>query len=395
MTTLHAAAKGTVPLDARVVAIDTLEPNDWNVNAMNDDEYRAARESIRETGFVDPITVRAHPKKKTQWQITLPCGHVVGESTIHTWTGFNGVIRWLCEHTPPGSSTARDGSSGPSSTASTGSRSRKAIRPAKRSAAGSLSNGDSAVSPGPTQRLAIIGNGASIGGATSRDSSLPACPICASKDNEPGHSWRTWRVAGRPDVVGPRTKSPTSNATMRFQTRTSPDVSSVPPPASDGNALICEYAPVFEIIDGEQRWKAARDEGWGKVSITVLVLSDVAARKLTLQLNNKGTPDKLGLAREIAYFQQMLGDRAGVGLPWSATELAELGALAKATMPDYGDGTGAAPAGTEFVTLTFHVPADAAPVIEQAIRKAVDAGESDDRGVALERICADFNAGAD
>ena len=54
-----------VLLDARVVPIGALEPNPWIVNVMNDDEYRAARESIRETGFVDPITVRVHPDRKS------------------------------------------------------------------------------------------------------------------------------------------------------------------------------------------------------------------------------------------------------------------------------------------------------------------------------------------
>ena len=40
------------------VAIDRLEPNPWNPNAMDDEMYAKAIESIHKFGFVDPVTVR-------------------------------------------------------------------------------------------------------------------------------------------------------------------------------------------------------------------------------------------------------------------------------------------------------------------------------------------------
>ena len=40
------------------VDIDLLEPNPWNPNAMDDEMYAKAIESIHQFGFVDPITVR-------------------------------------------------------------------------------------------------------------------------------------------------------------------------------------------------------------------------------------------------------------------------------------------------------------------------------------------------
>jgi ParB-like chromosome segregation protein Spo0J len=39
--------------------IDSLEPNPWNPNKMDDEMLRKEIESIKEFGFVDPITVRS------------------------------------------------------------------------------------------------------------------------------------------------------------------------------------------------------------------------------------------------------------------------------------------------------------------------------------------------
>jgi ParB-like chromosome segregation protein Spo0J len=38
--------------------VDSMEPNPWNPNKMTDEMLRKEEESIREFGFVDPITVR-------------------------------------------------------------------------------------------------------------------------------------------------------------------------------------------------------------------------------------------------------------------------------------------------------------------------------------------------
>lgn len=47
----------------------SLHPNDWNPNKMNERQYAAELESIKTYGFIDPITVRAHPSKKRQYEI--------------------------------------------------------------------------------------------------------------------------------------------------------------------------------------------------------------------------------------------------------------------------------------------------------------------------------------
>jgi ParB-like chromosome segregation protein Spo0J len=46
-----------------------LVPNDWNPNVMADEERDRLRAVILEFGFLDPMTVRAHPNDATRYQI--------------------------------------------------------------------------------------------------------------------------------------------------------------------------------------------------------------------------------------------------------------------------------------------------------------------------------------
>ncbi len=56
-------------LDVRRAAVGELVENPWNPNRMSPDTLAAETASIVEYGFVDPITVRKHPKRKGKWQI--------------------------------------------------------------------------------------------------------------------------------------------------------------------------------------------------------------------------------------------------------------------------------------------------------------------------------------
>jgi ParB-like nuclease domain len=148
----------------------------------------------------------------------------------------------------------------------------------------------------------------------------------------------------------------------------------------------------WQIIDGEHRWKAAKDEGLKAISINVLALpDDEQAKKLSLILNQHGQADKLSLAKLIKGLAAKLGPEARRGLAYSEEEFEELISLAAATWNKYE--TPEPPSDGEWVMLSFRVPKAAEAVIEDAITKAADSGESHDRGVALERICADYLAG--
>jgi ParB/RepB/Spo0J family partition protein len=62
-------------IEITYIKVGDLIPNPWNPNRMDDDMLRKEVESIREFGFVDPITVRMYGAK---WQI------IDGE---HRWKG--------------------------------------------------------------------------------------------------------------------------------------------------------------------------------------------------------------------------------------------------------------------------------------------------------------------
>ncbi len=51
------------------VPVDSIEPNPWNPNRQDERTYEAERESIREYGFIDPVTVREHPDDSKRYQI--------------------------------------------------------------------------------------------------------------------------------------------------------------------------------------------------------------------------------------------------------------------------------------------------------------------------------------
>ncbi len=59
----------TAQLEQLDVPVKSLHPNPWNPNKQSEREYAAEIESIKTFGFIDPITVRRHPKKKDAYQI--------------------------------------------------------------------------------------------------------------------------------------------------------------------------------------------------------------------------------------------------------------------------------------------------------------------------------------
>lgn len=56
-------------LESKTAPLSALHPNPWNPNKMADRTFEAERESIAKFGFIDPVTVRAHPELSDQYQI--------------------------------------------------------------------------------------------------------------------------------------------------------------------------------------------------------------------------------------------------------------------------------------------------------------------------------------
>ena len=55
--------------ELRRVAVDSLHPNGWNPNRMDDHEFTAVKRALEVKGQVAPLVVRAHPQLEGNWQI--------------------------------------------------------------------------------------------------------------------------------------------------------------------------------------------------------------------------------------------------------------------------------------------------------------------------------------
>lgn len=84
----------------------------------------------------------------------------------------------------------------------------------------------------------------------------------------------------------------------------------------------------YEIIDGEHRWLAAREEGHTHVDVIVRELTDAEAKKLTIILNEHGTPDTLKLGNLLADLAGTMDIEAlRVGLRYDSDALERLVAI--------------------------------------------------------------------
>lgn len=154
---------------------------------------------------------------------------------------------------------------------------------------------------------------------------------------------------------------------------------------------------VWQIIDGEHRWKAATQVGLDKIPCIVLDVDDDTAEQLTIVLNDlRGKPNEEKLAalvRDLSTRRSML-DLERV-LPYKREKLAEMIAERKA---DFDWDALKRPKVEEkqperqWVERIYRLPLDAAKVIDEAIEKVRSDGVDDD-WKALELICADYVAG--
>lgn len=84
----------------------------------------------------------------------------------------------------------------------------------------------------------------------------------------------------------------------------------------------------WQTIDGEHRWRAAKDEGYTDIAVISLgQLGDVAARKLTIILNEtRGEADVAKLGALLADLQKEVPDVGELltGLPFTGAELENL-----------------------------------------------------------------------
>lgn len=139
----------------------------------------------------------------------------------------------------------------------------------------------------------------------------------------------------------------------------------------------------YEIIDGEQRWTAAKNLGLQEVLIyNEGVLSDEEARASTLWWQVQVPFDDIKLAYEVAELADM-----NVEVPYSDVEIADFKELANFNFDDYNSERPDDEA--EIRTINIKTTKEQYDIIMSAIDGVIARDNCTD-SQALERICADF-----
>lgn len=146
----------------------------------------------------------------------------------------------------------------------------------------------------------------------------------------------------------------------------------------------------FEIIDGEHRWRAAKELGIKAVPVyDVGDISDADAKQLTIVMNEtRGKPDakKLGSVLRDLLDSVQKTDLLDL-LPYSPPVFDRLAGLEE--VEDWG--LPPTPTSNGWVERVYRMPIDAAEVLDEALAKAKD-GEDIQEWQAVERIAAEFLA---
>lgn len=161
----------------------------------------------------------------------------------------------------------------------------------------------------------------------------------------------------------------------------------------------------YQIINGEHRWKVAPDLGYQVIPCVVATLSDTAARKLTIVLNEtRGEPDDHLLGTLLAELQKEEGEGLRNALRYNDAEVDHLLALATAEVPDYEpEDTDQTDDAVKWAMFSARIPRDFLPVLEQCEEKVREILEADGKdlhhmklvraGQVLEVLAAEYLAG--
>lgn len=166
--------------------------------------------------------------------------------------------------------------------------------------------------------------------------------------------------------------------------------------------IVRSTATGLEIVDGEHRWRAAKELGLDRIPIWDLGrISDMDAKQLTIVLNEtRGQPDKERLARLVQNLAITEPTAALQSLlPFSESVFAELANLQKFDWQALEQQTQhAAAERTKWVERLYRMPRDVAEILDQAITKVksnVKAELNDDLTdwQALEVLAAEYLSG--
>lgn len=153
----------------------------------------------------------------------------------------------------------------------------------------------------------------------------------------------------------------------------------------------------YEIIDGEQRWRACKELEFDKVVIyNEGQVADKKAQELTLWWQVQVEFNELSLAKLVS---KMITDFGDIKTPYDEKKIAEMQELAKFSFDDYtktGTTPPVMPEGEMLKTFTVQVTTSQYDVISQALNKARDVAKEHDGNTeitdskALEFVCIEY-----
>lgn len=144
----------------------------------------------------------------------------------------------------------------------------------------------------------------------------------------------------------------------------------------------------YEIIDGQQRWTAAKE--LGKQHIWVYnegSVSDEEAKSLTIWYQVQVPFNQVELSHLVVELHNH-----NIDLPFTESEIADFQELSEFNFDDYSTERPDEDAPKDFETLTINLTSQQYEIVKQALDK-VQSQENCTEARAIELICADYLAG--
>lgn len=153
----------------------------------------------------------------------------------------------------------------------------------------------------------------------------------------------------------------------------------------------------FEIIDGEQRWRACKELGFEKVAIyNEGKVDDQRAQELTLWWQVQVEFNELSLAKLVSQMIEQFGE---IKTPYDEKKIAEMQELAKFSFDSYTKTNTTPPTmpeGEMLKTFMVQITTSQYDIVSQALNKAKDQAKEHDGNneitdsKALEFVCIEY-----
>jgi len=161
-----------------------------------------------------------------------------------------------------------------------------------------------------------------------------------------------------------------------------------------GAVLARPHPPGYQIVDGEHRWRIARELGLAEVPCMVSQMDEREARIKTLQMNGlRGENNPDALARLLSDLRDYFSaDELSKCLPWSSEEINQIVAAAAKDAPECLVKTSLDSSFSAPTYELFHLvlTGGQTAAVEKALQLALDNCSLTGRGDALAEVCGHY-----